>query len=355
MDNTNSVPARIYVPRWMGIAILVGFVLLAIGVGVALYRTYGRQNLYDPKKETESLGSLGAPKVSPGATTEQIAEAVTDHMNKDTQGKLTLIFFYDGFNTQKQAVDAVNVFKEVLKDVKPFSDVEDLLAYKIFTTDGKKCHAENDTLVCDPKLIESFKKLGVDHFKVILLSPDEFNSGAPLSRGSNSFISLSTFNSNMSIQDHNRWMGILFTQLLGRSLGIHSEYTDIKKMKTPVPPPDGVTVKKLKSSQPNCAPDMQTAEKWWGNYAKIFPEVSYNKGCEENPAGYYPEKNTLASDFPQKEGYGIVSEDYLRGVLYCFYGDKESILPTTGKYASVSASIKSCDTFKKDFPNFWKE
>lgn len=357
---TKNPGIRLYVPRWLGLIFLGLIPVAAIVVGFVLYKTYAQPRLYNPQQQFESLGTLGE-KIAPDAPDSKIAEVITDHMTKDTEGKLMLIFFYDGYVTQAEANDTVNVLKETLKELEPFKSMSDLVGYKVFTTDGKKCNVEKNQLVCDPKLIESFRKLGVEHFKVVLMSPEYFQSAAPLSRGTNSYIAISTFNkTNLGKADQRRWTGINFAQLLGHSLGLSYEMSDIESSNSavivPIAPPAGIPQKTaLQSGLPNCATDLDTAKKWWGAYTELFKDISYNKNCEGNGNNYYPEKNTLMSNFPQKQSYGLVSEDYLRGVLSCFYGGKEAIIFPAGFSATYSASFKSCDTFTKNYPNFWKE
>lgn len=356
MENTQHTGTRIYIPLWLGVLLLVGFVLIALLVGFLLYGSFNKPRLFGPKDEFSSLGTIkGGTKIAQDDNVQKIADTVTDHMNQETKNKLTLIFFYDGYGTQKEALDAIHILQESLHDVEPFKSVQDLIAYKILTTDGKKCSVEKSMLICDAKLIESFKKFGVDHFKVVLLSPEYFTPVAPLAHGANTFITFSTFNNTLTPQDHNRWMGVQFTQLLGRSLGLYSEYVDAESLQVQGPPPQGAIVKISNFGKPNCAKDMKTAEEWWGGYTKIFPKVSYHQGCGGDKSYYYPEKNTLMSDIPRKQGYGIVSEDYLRGVLSCFYGEKESLIFPAGFSATYSASLKSCSAFTKDYPRFWEE
>lgn len=358
MDNANSKsPTRIYVPAWMGISILVGFFVMAVISGLLLYKFYAPQKLLLPGQLNESLGSLGQVKISPGASTDEAVAAVMQKVASETSGKLTIIFFYDGYDTQADALTQVKVMEESLNEVEPFKSLKDLITYKVFTTEGKKCHVDGkpSALVCDPKLIESFQKLGVDHFKVVLMSPEFFTPIAPVSRGANSFITLSTFNNTLSPQDEKRWVGIVFTHLLGNSLGLKDEIGDIEKAKTAEAPPEGVIVKKLASGKPNCAPDLPTAQKWWGGYISKFPDVGFNLGCSNNLSSYYPEKNTLMSDLPKKQSYGAVSTDYLRGVLSCFYGGKDAIVFPAGFSSNNSPELKSCDAFRKEYPSFWEE
>lgn len=357
MENKNT-SIRIYVPKWMGYVFLGLIPFTVLAIGVALYQYYSPKGFVAPEEQYETLGSLKNVKVSPGASSEKIAEAITQREAHLAKGKLTIIFFYDGYASQQDALTYVEVLKATLDLVEPFRSMKDLIAFKVFTSDGKKCNAEGTpkVLVCDPKLIESFKRLGIDHFKVVLLSPDEFTPIAPMSRGANSWISISTYQGSLSLQQEKRWVGIIFAKLLGKSLGLQPEYADVENL-TPVK--EAAQDSKVNTSQlygrPNCAPDKDTAEKWWGPYAHIFSNVSYNSGCGGSNEYFYPVKNTLMSEDPQDQSYGMVSEDYLRGILSCFYGDKESIIFPAGFSSTISASFKSCTAFTKDFPNFWDE
>ncbi len=57
------------------------------------------------------------------------------------------------------------------------------------------------------------------------------------------------------------------------------------------------------------------------------------------------------SDNPQGTNYGIVSEDYIRGALDCFYGNKDTIGYIEGG-AQIQNRVKQCSDFKALYPNF---
>lgn len=328
------------------------FVLLIIGVVIfTLIRSSYFATLTSPDQQYDPISHFTQVIPSPGQG--KVASASTSN-NPQNGKKLTIIFFYDGYELQKDALLYVEVMKESLDSVEPFKSMKDAIAFKVFTTDDKKCRVENRVLVCDPKLIDSFRKLGTDHFKVVLMSPEVFESSAGYAQGKNSWITISTNAGTLNPADEKRWLGILFTHFLGKSLGLFNEYDEKSYSLIPSISEQEIAQKGfITSGFPNCAPGLDTAKKWWGGYVGAFPEVGYFQGCGGSKEFYYPEKNTLMSSDPQKESYGRVSTDYLRGVLSCFYAGENSITFPAGESATQSAKLSSCSEFKSDYPNFW--
>lgn len=295
--------------------------------------------LLAPPAEKSSVSKINTDSPRP------IDESQVQKLKDQYRNKFVLIFFYDGYSSQASALAQIQVLKATLSIVEPFKSYSDIVATKVFTTDSQKCRVKETgkvkLLICDKKLIESFKLLGIDHFKLVILSPLEFSSTAITSRGSNSWITLSTFNKGMSQESYNRFLGLQFAQNLGVSLGLAQEGT--------------VSNKDMKSLEqdPNCADNESRAKTWWGSYAKVFKEVGYFKGCNGDNSLVYPEQDTLMSQTPKKENYGHVSEDYLKQVLTCFYGNGEKVKET--KVATYSATLSSCTLFKSKYPQFWTE
>ncbi|MGE5041338.1 MAG: hypothetical protein ACM3IJ_00355 [Candidatus Levyibacteriota bacterium] len=361
--------SRLYISKRTGLIALGIFLIGLVGLGVGLLFLFNKTVLTTPEEEYQPLDSLTLNNVAgtPTPVHTKIAQAeikgVASSLNpgKNTQPKkLTIIFFYDGYDVQGDALGAVEVMKASLDIVEPFKSLKELIDFKVFTTDGKKCKVDDKShlLVCNKQLIESFRKLGVDHFKVVLMSPDLFGSTAPLAYGKNSWISISTSHTGEDNATYKRSLGLEFTNLLAHSLGLKYEYSKADKVPDfPQPPPGVVVTPQSLGGRPNCAPDLDTAKIWWGGYSGIFPgRVGFNKGCGWDKDAYYPEQNTLMSDEPKKEGYGIVSEDYLRGVLTCFYGEEEKMIFPAGGSASESARMSTaCSAFTKDYPRFWQE
>ncbi len=285
-----------------------------------------------------------------------VVETVDSSSNSDTNNsdkvrklkntykdKMTIIFFYDGYKSQEKALSYIKVLKEALVILEPFKSSSDTLLYKTFTTDSQKCDVKNNQLICSEKLIESFKNLGVDHFKVVILSPLDFQSSAEPARGKNSWITVSTFQGDTPEEEFNRFLGAQFAQNLGRSLGLSLE-TGSNSIE-----------QNQYSKLPNCASSEAEAEEWWGPYTLQFDTVGYYSGCGGSATSVYPEQGTLMSDSPVKESYGVVSEDYLRGVVQCMYGNKNSISYPAGRAIVDIPTAKNCEAFRGLYPEFWEE
>src|SRR5581483_5223698 len=98
---------------------------------------------------------------------------------------------------------------------------------------------------------------------------------------------------------------------------------------------------------PNCAPDMRTAEQWWGKLAQIYPSrVGYFPGCEGNNNFIKPTKGSLMalneSDSDFVPDFGPVSELYLSKVLnYCF-SDKTYSISDDPDFFAQYPDFKAC-------------
>lgn len=325
------------------------------------------------KAQVEVLGNNKTSKSSQNPKQEAIEKLKENYKNK-----FVIIFFYDGYKDQNEALNYIAVMKGALDLIEPFKSLKEGIVYKTFTTDSDKCKVEVNSkqkfLTCDPKLIDSFRNLGIDRFKLVILSPLEFTSTALPARGSNSWMTISTSLENRTRDENKRLIGLQFAQNLGRALGLASEDNLATN--------SAQIAKSLVENPPNCAKDQTQAEAWWGGYPSIYNKeaslrssaspavlnVGYFKGCLNNPEFIYPEEGTLMSNSPKKESYGKVSEDYLRGILSCYYMDKEtlrtsaspavlrdSILFGAGETATYSATLNSCSLFKKDYPDFWSK
>lgn len=321
-------------------------VFLAAGVGVVM--------LFNQEREV-LLKTVEKGRIMPITTRGTALKNLKDQY----KNKFVVIFFYDGYTDQNQALNAIQVLKAATILVEPFKSFESDIVFKSFTTDSTKCHVKEENaknlpagrrglLVCDAKLIGSFKSLGIDHFKLVILSPLDFSPTVLPARGSNSWMTLSTFQGNLSTADHKRFLGLTYMQSLGRSLGLGTE-DDVSPTAS-----DSAATLVLQRS-PNCALDESQAKDWWGEATSVSAQIGYFKGCLGNSSYVYPEQDTLMSGHPKKESYGVVSTDYLRGVLACFYGNKAKPVFPAGQEATYSATLESCSMFKNAYPSFWTE
>lgn len=336
---------RVYVPKTVGFVLFFTLLIIIGLILLVFYQAYGGRTLVNPLERLKPLGQA--------ASTGKIQEVASD--SGSSKNILTIVFYYEAYESQEKALTDVEVLKTAIALVEPYKSLKDYISYQVFTSDSNKCEVDSATqyLVCDKKLIESFKALGADRFKVVLMSQENFVSSSEQARGKNSWIALSTNPPAEVVGKRNEWLGLMLTKLLGYSLGV--SYESGADTIEPSIPPDAVIKSLSYNGKPNCAPDRETAEEWWGGYAKIFPNIKYFQGCGGHKDYYYPQEGTLMSLDPKKETYGLVSEDYLRGVLTCFYAKKDRMVFPAGNTATHSASLKNCDAFISQYSNFWNE
>lgn len=347
------------------IMVITFIIIITVILGsFAAYRILqDRSDLQAPSDENQPL-TLGVAPVSPETippSKEAASDAVIAQIKKAHDNKFNIIFFYDGYDNQKDALLDIKVLEEALDLVEPFASLKEIIAFKIFTTEGQKCHVERGAkkiLKCDKELVDSFNRLGIDHFKLVILSPLEFVPAATVVRGKNSAIYLPTFQGALTRAELNQFLGRFFVHELGHSLGLRDEYTRDRPQEAIVDPEAAAAPSSNRAYQPakpNCAPDEATARNWWGEYLGVVEGVDIIPGCAGRDSYFYPQKGTLMSDNPEMESFGQVSEDYLRGVLSCFFGNKESFIFPAGLEATYSAKLQNCDTFRAEFPGFWDE
>jgi len=336
---------RVYVPKTIGFLLLFTLLIVIGLVLLVFYQAYGGRKLVNPLERLKPLGQ--------SSKTGKIQEVAGG--SSSSKDALTIVFYYESYESQEKALTDIEVLKGAIALVEPYKSLKDYISYQVFTSDSKKCEVEKETqyLVCDKELIDSFKALGAERFKVVLMSQEHFVSASEQARGKNSWITLSTNPPAEVSSKRNEWMGLVLTRLLGYSLGL--SYESGMDTVEPSIPPDAVIQSLSYNGKPNCAPNRETAASWWGGYAKIFPNIGFFQGCGGHKDYYYPQEGTLMSLDPKKETYGLVSEDYLRGVLTCFYAKKDKMVFPAGKTATQSASLSSCNLFMKDYPNFWVE
>ena len=340
---------------------VVGFIIVATALIVGLTLLFWYQSRLQlreitlSKKSAQPESSKPPLKVNKDETAKNIEKLKSQYTDK-----CMLVFFYDGYDSQEEALRFIAVMKNALELVEPFSSASNIET-KIFTTPGQKCHLKKTVktlLECDKSLIESFNRLGVEHFKLVVISPLNFVPSAKVARGKNSAIYMPTYQGSLTREELTRFVGRFFIHELGHSLGLRDEYSRDRPKEAII---DEQAANSLSSNvayqpaKPNCAPDEGTAKKWWGEYLGVFENIGVFPGCAGRTTYFFPEESTIMSDNPAKEGFGKVSEDYLRGALDCFYGNKGEITFPAGQVATYSATLSTCSAFKSEFPNFWNE
>lgn len=254
---------------------------------------------------------------------------------------LNLIFFADQYSLWEDFENDIDVLMEEVKKVEPWKSYSLFNIYKINPKDAEGlCYIKikderKPVLRCRDEINNYLNILPLDKFKLIVLSRQDFQSWANVVRISNSGIFFS-IPSTLSNNTDKKSYGILFLHLLGHSFGLKDEELIIlAKYDTAVLTPDG----------PNCAPDVDTAQKWWGELALQEPErIGFFYGCSGNTQYVKPTQSSLMNLNDQSSfiaDYGPVSELYLSRILkYCF---------TSGYYTK-----KNNPDFFKLYPEFIK-
>lgn len=231
---------------------------------------------------------------------------------------LNLIFFADQYESWQEFEQDIDSILNEIKKIEPWKSYNDYNIYRINPRSAQGlCYVKvkderKPSLRCKAEINEYLSKLPLKRFKLIILSRQSFESWANVVRLENSGIFFS-LPSSLETESEKQTAGYLFEHLLGHSFGLKDEeYFVIAKHGSNALSPDG----------PNCAPDKETAEKWWGILTEQYPEVGYFKECCGSKEYIKPVQSSLMNlndldNFVPE--YGPVSERYLKKILeYCF-------------------------------------
>ncbi len=263
---------------------------------------------------------------------------------KINPGGLNLVFFADQYISWNEFESDVNALMEEIKRIEPWQSYQ---LYNIFKINPKNaaglCYVKvqderKPVLRCREEINNYLNNLLLERFKLIVLSRQDFQSWANLVRLENSGIFFSTpklLADGITKKTH----GLLFSHLLGHAFGLKDEEIFVLAKAGGSPhTPDG----------PNCAPDAATAEKWWGDLTKKYPEVGYFKGCCANENYIKPTQSSimnLNTGSPIVFTYGPVSENYLKKVLdYCFTSGNYNLTKADWKFFEQYPEFKECLT-----------
>jgi hypothetical protein len=237
-------------------------------------------------------------------------------------GGLDLVFFADGYPAWDEFDNDIANLMIGIKQIEPWKSYGNYNIYKINPgTESQLCQVKTENerkpvLRCGVQINDYLGKLQLEKFRLIVLSRQDFQSWANVTRIDNGGI---FFSVKDKIDESNGLAtSYLFAHLLGHSFGLKDEEKYVIAKANGAPHnPDG----------PNCAPDEETAKKWWGDLAEKYPDrVGYFKTCAGSEAYIRPTQSSLMN-FGEMEkfvpDYGPVSEEYLKKVLnYCFSENK---------------------------------
>ncbi|MEI6588084.1 MAG: hypothetical protein WCO05_03995 [Candidatus Moraniibacteriota bacterium] len=254
---------------------------------------------------------------------------------------LNLIFFADSYQSWEDFDNDIANLMIGIKQIEPWKTYSNYNIYKInpgMETQLCQVKTENErkpVLRCTAEINNYLEKLHLENFRLIVLSRQDFQSWANVTRIENSGIFF-------SVKDKiNESSGIatsyLFAHLLGHFFGLKDEEKYVIAKADGAPhTPDG----------PNCAPDEETAKKWWGDLAQKYPDrVGYFKTCAGSDDYIKPTESSLMN-FGNMDhfipDYGPVSEAYLKKILdYCF-SEKKVTQDQDGNFFEQYSEMKAC-------------
>lgn len=255
---------------------------------------------------------------------------------------LNLVFFSDGYLSWKDFDRDVDIIVQGLRSIEPWKSYDRYNVYKILPKEVGICSVvtkdeRKPVLRCTSEKTNAYLNRLVlsNNFKFIVLSRRDFQSWANVVRYADSGIFLSLPQSPKDTMEEQA-LGIQSLHLFGHAFGLKDEEIHIiAKAESAVMLPDG----------PNCAPDKETAEKWWGDLVGTDQRVGYYEGCSGKQEYIRPTEHSLMNlgDFsPADIDYGPVSERYLRKMLdYCF-SDKLVDASADPEFFEQYPSFKSC-------------
>jgi len=259
---------------------------------------------------------------------------------KNNNEGLNLIFFADQYPSWEEFESDINVLMEEMKTIEPWQSYQYFNIYKINPKETDICYItiedeRKSTLRCQLEINNYLNNLPLENFRLIVLSRQEFQSWANVVRYENSGI---FFSVTKQLSDTDKKVnGLLFAHLLGHAFGLKDEEIFVLAKAGGAPhTPDG----------PNCAPDVITAEKWWGDLTKKYPEVGYFKSCCGDENYIKPTQSSimnLNTGSPIVYTYGPVSEEYLKKVLtYCFTPGSNVQVTTDSGFFQQYPEFKEC-------------
>ena len=254
---------------------------------------------------------------------------------------LNLIFFADQYASWEEFESDINSLMREIKTIEPWQSYDSFNIFKINPKASGICWVKikderKPVLRCGQKINDYLGNLSLERFKLIVLSRQEFQSWANVTRLQNSGVFFSmpqTLADSMDKKTH----GLLFAHLLGHVFGLKDEEIFVLAQAGGAPhTPDG----------PNCAPDAALAQKWWGELAKQFPQVGYFKGCGGNENYIKPTQASIMNLNTGAEisfSYGPVSERYLRKILdYCFSPNTQQQARNDSEFFNRYPEFKDC-------------
>ena len=249
------------------------------------------------------------------------------------QNGLNVVFISDQFESREDFEYTTAILQAYLRMVEPWKSHENFNFFSIYTGDAvstdegsKICYVEVEnhrkpTLRCSTKINDFLIPLSLYRFKVVVVSRQDFTSWANLTRLNNSMVALSVPKG----KEEQEFTKKVLQHEFAHGFGLRDEMT---KSVIALAGSEGTL-----AGGPNCAPDVQTAVEWWGDFVPKTKDGKYVFSGEDGDVGFYfgcagneqflkPTTGSLMNlqDLTKPSNdYGKVSESFLKKVLtYCF-------------------------------------
>jgi len=243
---------------------------------------------------------------SPSAFPWQIApfQQVKDFAveKEKNQINLNLVFAGLGYHKEDEFKKDISLILTRLKNTPPFDEFKGLKVYLLDAGLDEKAILFKESekfpyLKVRNDLIQSLENKLSGVYKLVILNKEGKASAAELS--SIKDISLIILGRD-SYGQKNR-LAKAFLHEFGHSLGLREENSRISRQIIP--------------GEPNCAPDKETAVKWWGDMAEAIDGVDYFEFQFRGNKFIKPTRHSIMNNPFKSSGYGQVNEKYLRREL----------------------------------------
>jgi len=220
-------------------------------------------------------------------------------------------------------MDYANATALLLRNVSPF-DTRGMNVYNTtLPTIACSAFATNHQLLCDWNLVnEALATCGLKQVKVFLITGEDVRGESVPTR----------YESSVAIIGEKAYSRYTVLHEFGHLFGLQEE---VATLHAPGNSPAYLP------RRPDCAPNLTTAQEWWGKYVGI-DGTGYYPGCAGHAGYVRPNNVTLMGNAFGWEDYGYVNTLYLSQAYDCCYAANRSV------YRSVHA----CDTFFSENPGW---
>lgn len=186
-----------------------------------------------------------------------------------------------------------------LFSLKPFAELKEQIQIHYLVLDNNeegvffKQRQGTPPVVVRKDLLKKIAEQVGQAFKLVILDYQGSNTCAELS--SIDRMSVIVVGRRRYVTDKDFVKGFLHE--LGHSLGLRDEC---------------IHCAKVEMGYPNCAPDIGTAKKWWGEFVGKKSTVDYVGGCCGQYECVRPTIASLMNDTDKASSYGFVNEEYIR-------------------------------------------